>query len=343
MADLGKKLQREGNNKLDRKRKEKNQELENKYKEDIILEKTNAKANLNEALRKDTEKAIEDETIKRFALYFRLGDPNGSIKEKQIKQIANCQYIVYDNRAELSKIKRQKTALDNFYQGYVKNPYLSTYLFAPETLPPVSSTVEPNWTWYLESLNEKQKEAVRKAVASNGIFLLQGPPGTGKTQVIAETVAHLVKSGKKVLISSETHKAIDNVFERLPKIAEIVPVRLIPSSNDKKKDNEYDPGKLVDNFYSNIASTMSRSINRYRNFEKNKNELDSNLVSSVDLLIDGPYIDSKHDFKRLLLGSTNKRLNFITDRYKDKADYFENEVALEEINIEDGYLFVNGD
>lgn len=74
-----------------------------------------------------------------------------------------------------------------------------------------------------------------------------------------------------------------------------------------------------------------------------KNELDSNLVSSVDLLIDGPYIDSKHDFKRLLLGSTNKRLNFITDRYKDKADYFENEVALEEINIEDGYLFVNGD
>lgn len=272
LADLGRKLQREGNNKLDRKRKEKNQELENKYKEDIRLEKTNAKANLDEALRKDTEKAIEDETIKRFALYFRLGDPNGSIKEKQIKQIANCQYIVYDNRAELSKIKRQKTALDNFYQGYVKNPYLSTYLFAPETLPPVSSTVEPNWTWYLESLNEKQKEAVRKAVASNGIFLLQGPPGTGKTQVIAETVAHLVKSGKKVLISSETHKAIDNVFERLPKIAEIVPVRLIPSNNDKKKDNEYDPGKLVDNFYSNIASTMSRSINRYRNFEKNKEE-----------------------------------------------------------------------
>lgn len=38
-----------------------------------------------------------------------------------------------------------------------------------------------------------------------------------------------------------------------------------------------------------------------------KNELDSNLVSSVDLLIDGPYIDSKHDFKRLLLGSTNKK------------------------------------
>ena len=127
----------------------------------------------------------------------------------------SCEYIVYDNRAEKAKISRQEAALDNFYSGYVKNPYLSTYLFNPEELDTVKA--EPSdWIWYLESLNEKQKEAVRKAVSSNGIFLLQGPPGTGKTQVIAETVAQLIKKGKKVLISSETHKAIDNVFERLP-------------------------------------------------------------------------------------------------------------------------------
>ncbi len=250
---------------------QKSAELGNKYKEDIRSEKESTKVRLDAQLTVDKEKVIEEETIIRFSLYFRLGDANNVINDKQIKAIKECKYIVYDSRAEKAKIFRQETALNNFYSGYVKNPYLSTYLFNPESLPSVQAEFS-DWTWYLESLNEKQKEAVRKAVSSNGIFLLQGPPGTGKTQVIAETVAQMVKKGKKVLISSETHKAIDNVFERLPKIAEIVPIRLIPSNNNKKGDNEYDPKFLVDNFYGNISSNMKKAVDRYRNFRKNKNE-----------------------------------------------------------------------
>ncbi|UKI49629.1 MAG: AAA family ATPase [Clostridium sp.] len=222
-------------------------------------------------MKAEKNKVIEEETIIRFSLYFRLGDANNVINDKQIKAIKDCKYIVYDNRAEKAKIIRQETALNNFYSGFVKNPYLSTYLFNPESL----SSVQVEYSdlvWYLESLNEKQKEAVRKAVSSNSIFLLQGPPGTGKTQVIAETVAQMVKKGKKVLISSETHKAIDNVFERLPKIAEIVPIRLIPSNNNKKGDNEYDPKFLVDNFYENISTNMKKAVDRYRNFKRNKEE-----------------------------------------------------------------------
>lgn len=254
----------------------KNSEFTNKYKDDVRNEKINSKEDLDIKLKADKEKAIEEETSIRFSLYFRLGDTNNVISDKQKKVVEACEYIVYDNRAEKAKITRQETALNNFYSGYVKNPYLSTYLFNPEELDTVKA--EPSdWLWYLDSLNEKQKEAVRKAVSSNGIFLLQGPPGTGKTQVIAETVAQLIKKGKKVLISSETHKAIDNVFERLPKIAEIVPIRLIPSNNDKKKENEYDPKFLVDNFYLNVSSNMKKQVNRYKNFEKNKLEFAENF------------------------------------------------------------------
>lgn len=124
-------------------------------------------------------------------------------------------------------------------------------------------------------MNEKQKEAVRKAVNSNGLFLLQGPPGTGKTQVIAETVAHLVKQGKKVLISSETHKAIDNVFERLPKIADIVPVRLVNQRSNK--DSEYTPKFLVDNFYKNIGTNMGKIVEKYQNFKKTKENFEEDF------------------------------------------------------------------
>lgn len=254
----------------------KNSEFTNKYKDDVRNEKISSKEELDVKLKADKEKAIEEETIIRFSLYFRLGDTNNVISDKQKKVVEACEYIVYDNRAEKAKIARQETALNNFYSGYVKNPYLSTYLFNPEKLDTIKAGPS-DWLWYLDSLNEKQKEAVRKAVSSNGIFLLQGPPGTGKTQVIAETVAQLIKKGKKVLISSETHKAIDNVFERLPKIAEIVPIRLIPSNNDKKKENEYDPKFLVDNFYLNVSSNMKKQVNRYKNFEKNKLEFAENF------------------------------------------------------------------
>lgn len=287
----------------------KNTELRNKYKDDIRTEKISIKEQLDTQLKADKEKVIEEETIIRFSLYFRLGDANNVINDKQIKAIKACKYIVYDNRAEKAKISRQETALNNFYSGFVKNPYLSTYLFNPESLSSVQAEYS-DWTWYLESLNEKQKEAVRKAVSSNGIFLLQGPPGTGKTQVIAETVAQMVKKGKKVLISSETHKAIDNVFERLPKIAEIVPIRLIPSNNNKKNDNEYDPKFLVDNFYGNISTNMKKAADRYRNFRRNKEEF-SETYDKLKLL------KSKIEKSQKVLDDANKEITGLELKAKE--------------------------
>ena len=287
----------------------KNTELRNKYKDDIRSEKVSIKEQLDRQLKADKEKVIEEETIIRFSLYFRLGDTNNVISDKQIKTIKSCKYIVYDNRAEKAKISRQETALNNFYSGFVKNPYLSTYLFNPESLSDVKAEYS-DWTWYLESLNEKQKEAVRKAVSSNSIFLLQGPPGTGKTQVIAETVAQMVKKGKKVLISSETHKAIDNVFERLPKIAEIVPIRLIPSTNNKKNDNEYDPKFLVDNFYGNISTNMKKAVDRYRNFRRNKEEF-SETYDKLKLL------RAKIEKSQKVLDKANKEIASLESKAKE--------------------------
>ena len=104
---------------------------------------------------------------------------------------------------------------------------------------------------------------------------MQGPPGTGKTQVIAEITAQLTKQGKKVLISSETHKAIDNVFDRLPKIPEIRPLRLIPSTNGK--ETNYSPEKLVDNFYLNICGNLEKQVKRFENYEETKAVFDEQM------------------------------------------------------------------
>ena len=75
---------------------------------------------------------------------------------------------------------------------------------------------------------------------------------------------------------------------------------------------------------------------------RSKDALNPDLVNSVDLLIDGPFIESELDTDRLLLGSMNKNLTFITDRYESEADCFNNPVSIEEITAED-YIFINVD
>lgn len=75
---------------------------------------------------------------------------------------------------------------------------------------------------------------------------------------------------------------------------------------------------------------------------KNVNSLDKTLVDSVDLLIDGPFIENQIDESRLLLGSKNKKLIFVTDRYKDEEKYFYNKISLNEVVVED-CIFINGD
>jgi len=62
--------------------------------------------------------------------------------------------------------------------------------------------------------NASQREAVTEAVGGgNKITLIQGPPGTGKTTVIAEIVLQYLKQGRRILLSSQTHNAVDNALE----------------------------------------------------------------------------------------------------------------------------------
>ena len=75
---------------------------------------------------------------------------------------------------------------------------------------------------------------------------------------------------------------------------------------------------------------------------KNVDSLDKALVDSVDLLIDGPFVENQIDENRLLLGSKNKKLIFVTDRYRDEEKYFYNKISLNEVVVGD-CIFINGD
>lgn len=75
-----------------------------------------------------------------------------------------------------------------------------------------------------QSLNEGQNSAVQVSLAHSA-SRIWGPPGTGKTTTLAVLVSALVESGERVLLTSNTHAALDQVLHGLlarPELRELI-------------------------------------------------------------------------------------------------------------------------
>lgn len=70
----------------------------------------------------------------------------------------------------------------------------------------------------ISGLRPRQEAAVRRAI-SNQVLFVWGPPGTGKTHTVAALIAELALSGERVLATSISNRAVDeltqDVFDRL--------------------------------------------------------------------------------------------------------------------------------
>lgn len=63
--------------------------------------------------------------------------------------------------------------------------------------------------------NREQRRIVERIDQRRGV-LVQGPPGTGKSHTIANLIAHFLARGKRVLVTSETPRALDVLRNMLP-------------------------------------------------------------------------------------------------------------------------------
>jgi uncharacterized protein len=75
---------------------------------------------------------------------------------------------------------------------------------------------------------------------------IQGPPGTGKTYVSALTITDLVRAGKRVAVSSNSHKAIGNLLEAVASraAADAMPCRVVQKAADEGDDDAH-PGIVL--------------------------------------------------------------------------------------------------
>jgi hypothetical protein len=110
---------------------------------------------------------------------------------------------VYQTQLEAIEILKEQRAA---------NPYL-LYGLVDRRLSPF----RPNTRTVPEdSLDPQQLDAFQRSLTVPDQLLVLGPPGTGKTRIITEIAACCAAHGERVLVTSHTNRAVDNVLERLP-------------------------------------------------------------------------------------------------------------------------------
>ena len=85
-------------------------------------------------------------------------------------------------------------------------------------------------------------------------LLIQGPPGTGKTYTSARAIVALLKEGKRVAVSSNSHKAILNLLREVDKVAEAANVKFLGVKKSSDEDDSLGGRQIVD-VYDNEPAT----------------------------------------------------------------------------------------
>ncbi len=83
--------------------------------------------------------------------------------------------------------------------------------------------------------NEEQKKIIEK-VSYHDQVVVQGPPGTGKTHSIANLICHFLAKGQKILVTSQTDRALRVLRDKLPQ--EVKPLCIEILGKDQKSFQE---------------------------------------------------------------------------------------------------------
>lgn len=225
------------------------------------------------------------------------------------------------------RVHRQIQALYQIKNGIVVNPELIFDCIDPRRI--VYSKDQEVNIYYSElntkkrtkhiRLEEHQKDAIKKFINMDNLLVIQGPPGTGKTSVIVEICAQILMNEpeSRILVCSETHVAVNNLFHILNEMFDnFEGIRIL----DKEIDEEGDRKKFVtDTFIEKYkkklrAKSVSENIIQYLteswiNNEKQFNEMlfySSRFVGITCSGIGGMSFVYEHPFEYVIVDEDSK-------------------------------------
>ncbi len=115
--------------------------------------------------------------------------------------------------AERKSLQKQRAALEDIRAGRAVSPLIGSVLSDPGSAEPP----EPAGLQFPEHLSDDKRQVLDKAMEVSSLLVVNGPPGTGKTTLIAELISAYLKRypARRILLSSQTHVALDHIIAKL--------------------------------------------------------------------------------------------------------------------------------
>jgi hypothetical protein len=114
-----------------------------------------------------------------------------------------------DDKGTQAQLRTQARATEEL----LRRPLLLRQLHRPQSI----RGLPHRWRAAGRSLKGGGQEVVQAMLSNEPFFALHGPPGTGKTTVAAHVLAAALKDdpGLRVLLTSQSHHALDNIGQRV--------------------------------------------------------------------------------------------------------------------------------
>jgi serine/threonine protein kinase len=233
-----------------------------------------------------------DEAVIRFK-NCRFSDAK---TKREIKQLPSKGVIKEDTTQAESEKQRQLDAIGRVERRESNNNALIEALFNPSSLEPEFLELNPPAQVFQRDghgnplcYSDNQNLSIFNALNRKPLSLIQGPPGTGKTTVITEIVFQILHRDPdaKILITSQTNAAVDNVLDNLVG-NDISVLRLQASREPKESLAQHTIKRKIDSWKVNTGvkaeNNLRNSISEY--LLQVESEPDIVLRSILDLVSD---------------------------------------------------------
>src|SRR5439155_17596170 len=114
-------------------------------------------------------------------------------------------------------------------------------------------------------LDDDQLKALRRALAVHDLVLVLGPPGTGKTRTISQIARACAAKRVRVLVTSHTNRAVDNVLARLPR--DLLAIRVGQEGNVTAEGEPYLLERQATELRARIVNVTARTMAGYEHVE----------------------------------------------------------------------------
>ena len=269
---------------------------------------------------------------------------------KRKEEIPLKGYLIEDTSLMEIQYKRQINAIKNYQFDNITNSELRKYLFRPENLKHLADdlgqliaeleVISTDKNGSTVKFEDAQIAAILKSLYRPPITIIQGPPGTGKTTVITEIIRQILAKDRqaKILITSQTNLAVDNVLSRMSGISGVSFIRLGRNIEDslisehsfenklnlwaRKTKGDSDKNfaerkRTIDSSSKNLSPVLNliaKEVNKKQDWQVAKRELkrilSSPFASGFENLYD--FVDNKIEFQKELskhLGEGHSHLN----------------------------------